>query len=181
MEWNGLYVYFGSFVGQGPWSNTFIRKCLIPVVNFAVCVKPPPYAAVLELDAVVRKHGTPQHMEISIYEGEGARVPAIKSRASIMLHFAAFSLKEVGEPSSCTYFVVSIEEGLCGLILRIALLYLHRSHFAFAITNFKRDPLQTPFSKSVVTSFACACTIIANISLLFEREPQLSVRIWLFW
>ena len=148
------------------------------MVNFAVCVKPPPYAAVLELDAVVRKYGTPQHMEIAIYEGEGAGVPAIKSRASIMLHFAAFSLKEVGEPSSCTYFVVSVEERF---ILRIALLYLHRSHFAFAVTDVKRDPLQTPFSKSVVTSFACACAVIANISLLFEREPQLSVRIWLFW
>ena len=148
------------------------------MLNSAVSVKPPLYSAVLELDTVVRKHAIPQHTDISVYEGEGVSVPEVTSRAGIMLRFAAYTMKEIGE--SCVFFCVS-KRGFVKFMLRTALLYLHRSHFASAVTDFTGDPLQTPFSKSVVTSFACACAVISKIGLLFEREPQLSVRIWLFW
>ena len=96
----------GSIFTPGPsagqaWSYTFIRKCLIPVLNFAVSVKPPLYSAVLELDAVVRRHAIPQHTDISIYEGEGVGVPEVTSRAGIMLRFAAYTMKEIS--GSCVF------------------------------------------------------------------------------
>ncbi|KAF8519667.1 hypothetical protein JB92DRAFT_2897510 [Gautieria morchelliformis] len=137
------------------WSHGFIRTCLLPVLHYAVAVKPPPYANVMELDAVIRAHNMPHHMEISYYEEAGPNSSENISRALIMLRFLSFK--------------------------EIALLYLHRPYFACAMTDFSGDPLGCPFSKSVVASFACACAIITKVGLVFELEPVLSVRIWLFW
>ena len=83
------------------------------MLNSAVSVKPPLYSAVLELDTVVRKHAIPQHTDISVYEGEGVSVPEVTSRAGIMLRFAAYTMKEIGE--SCFFFFVCRREGLLSL------------------------------------------------------------------
>jgi len=60
-------------------------------------------------------------------------------------------------------------------------LFLHRPYFASAMSHFAVDPLGSPFGYSVRASFRSACIIIAKIAGLFEKEPELSVRIWLYW
>ncbi|KAF8577711.1 hypothetical protein K439DRAFT_532906 [Ramaria rubella] len=139
------------------WSYGFIRSCLIPVLNYAVAVKPPSYSDVLKLDTVVRTHTIPQHMQISSYEGDGTAQDETISRAAVMLQFSSYSMRE------------------------IALLYLHRPYFACAMSDYPQDPLTSPFGRSVLASFFSARGIVAKICLLFEKEPALSVRIWIFW
>ncbi|KAF8517951.1 hypothetical protein BU17DRAFT_91378 [Hysterangium stoloniferum] len=139
------------------WTYTFLRKCLIPTLNYAVAVKPPPYSDIMKLDAIVRNYNLPEVTQIPFYEEDGIGSSESGSRAAVTLRFSVFSQKD------------------------ILLLYLHRPYFAFAMTDYSIDPLGCPFLPSVLACFRASCGIVAKMTTLFEQEPGLSPRIWIFW
>lgn len=137
------------------WSYAFVRDCAIPVLNIVVAVKPPNYAEVIKLHEKIEKYPLSDVVRDSLLE----QIPPNEkvTPAFVTLQFSIYSLKET------------------------LLLCLHRQYFAYAMTDYSRDPLGCPFARSVFAAFVSSCKVVLKIGLVLKKEPKLSVRIYLFW
>ncbi|KIJ55462.1 hypothetical protein M422DRAFT_24037 [Sphaerobolus stellatus SS14] len=152
-ERDSIYERY-NMEGQA-WSYGFARECLIPVLNFAIAVKTPKYSEVLKMDKIIKDYKMPPYMILPLCAPDGS--PSSFNRAAIIDHFSSSTMRE------------------------ILLLYLHRPYFSMATTKFSADPLGCELAPTVLTSFAAACEITTKICQVFQKEPELSVRIWIFW
>uniref|UniRef100_A0A0W0FW73 Zn(2)-C6 fungal-type domain-containing protein n=1 Tax=Moniliophthora roreri TaxID=221103 RepID=A0A0W0FW73_MONRR len=63
----------------------------------------------------------------------------------------------------------------------LMLLYLHRSFFLQAMTDYPANPLLSPYSKSVTTGYQSACCVLEDTRTQFMKKPLLTSRVWRIW
>lgn len=63
----------------------------------------------------------------------------------------------------------------------LAMLYVHRSYFAQALTDFPLDPMRSPFAPSFLAGYRSACTLLSALREQFEMFPTQIARFWVLW
>ncbi|KAK7028823.1 hypothetical protein VNI00_014836 [Paramarasmius palmivorus] len=63
----------------------------------------------------------------------------------------------------------------------LMLLYLHRSFFLQAMTEYPANPLLSPYSKSVTTAYQSACNVLEDTRNQYMKKPLLTARVWRIW
>lgn len=63
----------------------------------------------------------------------------------------------------------------------LALLYLHRSFFARAISDHPKDPLGSPYGASVLAAYRSAGALVALMRNLHTQLQEPSERMWFLW
>ncbi|KAF8515351.1 hypothetical protein BU17DRAFT_93629 [Hysterangium stoloniferum] len=132
----------------------FAAECLTPLTKQAFGLKMPAYASIIELDRKIRK----------ICSDFGVGV----------LGNQTISYGGMDESTSMQHYVK--------LVFReSALLYLHRSFFARAITTNPLDPQHTKYGLSVSGAYESAMTLIQALGELYLNHPASSSRALLCW
>ncbi|KDR74952.1 hypothetical protein GALMADRAFT_249900 [Galerina marginata CBS 339.88] len=63
----------------------------------------------------------------------------------------------------------------------LMLMFLHRAHFAQAMTEYPNNPLHSPYSQSVSAAYSSACSVLQDTRAQFIKKPLLCARIWRMW
>ena len=63
----------------------------------------------------------------------------------------------------------------------IALLYVHRTFFAQALSDHPTDPLRSPYSPSFLAGYRSACILLSSLREQFALFPVQIARFWVLW
>lgn len=137
------------------WKFRYAVTCLAPTVQHIFSTRAPPYAAVLELDKIIRRFGVPAHLRSPYKASDSAKWSLDASTA--MKQYCALCLRESN------------------------LLYIHRSYFAQAIRQDSENPLRHPYAPSVLATYRSASRLISALKGLYGLHPQMAGQVWFFW
>jgi len=175
-----------TVVADHLWKLGFAREVLTSLIDQAFGAKPPAYNTIIMLDRVgewslarcppswspcsllgnaVRQYSVPSSLLIN--EADSTSIGLTMQRHAIQI------LKE-----TCTQNAITC--GANGADLYLAVLYLHRSFFARAVTEKPSDPLGSKFAPSVAAAVNSAMAIIDVVNNLFNAHT-LTARFWFFW
>ena len=62
-----------------------------------------------------------------------------------------------------------------------ALLYVHRTFFAQALSDHPTDPLRSPYSPSFLAGYRSACILLSSLREQFALFPVQIARFWVLW
>ncbi|KAF7343434.1 putative transcriptional regulatory protein C1F7.11c [Mycena venus] len=63
----------------------------------------------------------------------------------------------------------------------LMLLFLHRAFFAQVMIENAADPMKSPYWRSVLVAYECACNVLDDTVNQFTKNPLLVARIWRIW
>ncbi|KAI0783269.1 fungal-specific transcription factor domain-containing protein [Abortiporus biennis] len=63
----------------------------------------------------------------------------------------------------------------------LTLLYVHRSYFARALSDFPTEPMRSPFAPSFLAGYRSACSLLGGIREQFSLFPVQIARFWVLW
>ncbi|KAG9055127.1 hypothetical protein FS842_003098 [Serendipita sp. 407] len=138
--------------GLGCWRFQFLRDALIPVLEEAFAVEPPPtYSTIMRLDKHIR----------------GLPVPKLPASAMDLMAMTASDCMQL--------FCV-------GGMKQLALLYLHRRFFFEAAGDDTcQDILKHKYEYSVRAAYATSLSMVRQIRGLFYKDKALAARIFFLW
>lgn len=61
------------------------------------------------------------------------------------------------------------------------LLYIHRPFLALALLNHPNNPLESPYSQSVLAAQSASSVIIRSLARQLEKHPATYMRFWSIW
>lgn len=155
------------------WKFRYTVACLAPTVQHTFSTKAPPYAALLELDKIIRRFVMPAHLR-SPYKASDSTKSWSLDVSSAMQQYCALCLRESSEMDLVSTFKFT-EPPVTDL------LYIHRSYFAQAIRQDSENPLRHPYAPSVLATYRSACRLISALRGLCVLHPQMTVQVWFFW
>jgi len=137
------------------WKHRFTSECMNLLHDQAFNAKMPSYATVVQLDRKMRAFPVPALLQVNCY---GSSPGSLSDSTMLMLQ---------------RHIVLAIREA--------ALLYLHRSFFARAISDHPKDPLGSPYGASVLAAYRSAGALVALMRNLHTQLKEPSERMWFLW
>ncbi|THU99159.1 hypothetical protein K435DRAFT_828264 [Dendrothele bispora CBS 962.96] len=142
-------------LGFHAWKYRYSASCLSISVQYFFSARRQSYAAVLDLDAKIRKFPIVSHLQSPVAASEAGR------------SWSPDPVKAMQQ-----YCVVCERES--------DLLYLHRSYFVQALQQ-KVDILQHEYTPSVLAIYRSACRLITSLKGLYPNHPEPTSKCWFFW
>lgn len=65
--------------------------------------------------------------------------------------------------------------------LIVVLLYIHRPFLALALLHHPHNPLESPYSQSVLAAQSAASVIVRSLARQLEKHPATYMRFWSIW
>ncbi|KAF8636428.1 hypothetical protein AX17_003610 [Amanita inopinata Kibby_2008] len=143
-------------LGWHVWKFRYSTTCLATSVQHVFSTRTPPYAALLDLDKMIRRFAMPMHLRSPSRTSDSNKSWSMDSSRA-MQQYCALCLRESN------------------------LLYIHRSYFAQAIRQDSENPLRHKYAPSVLATCRSACRLISGLRGLYALHPRITGQCWFFW
>ncbi|KZT25300.1 hypothetical protein NEOLEDRAFT_1114509 [Neolentinus lepideus HHB14362 ss-1] len=111
-----------------------------------------------------------------------AHPPTYAAIAALDRKVRAFPMPQHAAPAPDGGGVAESMQRFCMSNVReTALLYIHRSFFALALTEHPADPLQSRYAASFVAAYTASAVILDTIARQYAVCPDLVARFWTVW
>ncbi|KAG9017106.1 hypothetical protein FRB90_001710 [Tulasnella sp. 427] len=135
-------------------------EILLDVINASFGATPPTYDQILKLDRELRDYYIPPSFQVAGINEDGKPRPQLPSNPPLSL---------------------ALQSHAVAMLRENALLYMHRSFFAKALSEHPDDPFKSRYAASVLACHRSACAIIILVRKLHYVEPRIVLRFWYFW
>lgn len=135
-------------------------EILLDVINASFGATPPTYDQILKLDRQLRDYYIPPLFQVAGINEDGKPRPQLPPNPPLGL---------------------SLQSHAVAMLRENALLYMHRSFFAKALSEHPDDPFKSRYAASVLACHRSACAIIILVRKLHYVEPRIVLRFWYFW
>ena len=172
----------------GIWGFKATAECLVPLTRAILGVTPPAYEAVLALDRKIRNLTVPNALSDilptqSVSSGmvTGFQGSSIADRTALsMREFVRSHYQDLSELEELIFLNACFADQNFTFCLTV-LLFLHRAHFAQAMTESPVNPLKSPYAHSVTAAYASACGVLRSTRDQAEKNLALCSRVWRIW
>jgi hypothetical protein len=134
----------------------------------------PTYEAVLQLDKRLCSFPIPPILrlpELSSNNNNPVRYP-VTIGLTLQRHIV-LAIREISKLTLKWFYLP--------LFMPLDRLYLHRSFFAKAITDYPQDPLQSPYRNSILAAYRCAQIFVRLMHNLHTQAEIVCGRLWFLW